>query len=102
MRCIKLFLPILLLHLIATAVNAQQTAQKDSLVRLIEARSASLMDTNGVAYRKIIGPARFLHNDTYLLCDTAIWEVESNIIHAVGHVQIVQENTFLTSEKPFE
>lgn len=99
MRCIKLFLPILLLHLIATAVNAQQTAQKDSLVRLIEARSASLMDTNGVAYRKIIGPARFLHNDTYLLCDTAIWEVETNIIHAVGHVQIVQENTFLTSDK---
>ena len=81
MRCIKLFLPILLLHLIATAVNAQQTAQKDSLVRLIEARSASLMDTNGVAYRKIIGPARFLHNDTYLLCDTAIWEVESIVNH---------------------
>ena len=99
MRCIKLFLPLLLLHFIATASHAQETGQRDSLVRLIEARSASLMDTNGVAYRKIIGPARFLHNNTYLLCDTAIWEVETNIIHAVGHVQIVQENTFLTSDK---
>ena len=94
----KVLLPILLL-LSVIPLYAQQETERDSLVRLIEAKAASLEDTNGVQYRKVIGPARFLHNDTYLLCDTALWEVKSNIIHAIGHVQIIQENTFLTSDK---
>ena len=94
----KVLFPILLL-LSVIPLYAQQETERDSLVRLIEAKAASLEDTNGVQYRKVIGPARFLHNDTYLLCDTALWEVKSNIIHAIGHVQIIQENTFLTSDK---
>ena len=50
------------------------------------------------SYRKVTGPARFLHNGTYLLCDTALWNVESNIIDAWGHVSILQEETVLTSD----
>ncbi len=72
---------------------------QDSLVRLVEAKSAHLMEIDGNSYRKVTGPAKFLHNNTYLICDTALWNVNSNIINAVGHVKVIQENTFLTSDK---
>ena len=74
------------------------SSQRDSLVRLIEAGSARLIDKEGKILRKIEGSARFLHNDTYLLCDTAIWDVNTNIIDAIGHVQIIQDGTCLTGE----
>ncbi len=79
--------------------SAQQKEEADSLVRLIEANSAHLQEINGISYRKVIGPARFLHNNTYLLCDTALWNVNTNIIDAIGRVQIIQENTFLRSDR---
>ena len=71
--------------------------KKDSLVTLVSAKSAQLIEKNGQSFRKVVGPARFLHNDTYLLCDTALWNVTTNIIDAVGHVQIIQDRTRLTS-----
>ena len=96
---LKLFLVTGLL-LLSSALSAQQKEAKDSLIRLIEASSAQLQEINGVSYRKIIGPAaRFLHNNTYLVCDTALWNVNTNVIKALGNVQILQENTFLTSDK---
>ena len=58
-----------------------------------------MVDVEGASYRKVVGPARFLHNDTYLLCDTALWNVETKIIEAWGNVSILQEETVLTSEK---
>ena len=58
-----------------------------------------MVDVKGASYRKIVGPARFLHNDTYLLCDTALWNVETRIIEAWGNVSILQEETVLTSDK---
>ena len=77
----------------------QQSQQEDSLVVLISAKSAQMVDIEGASYRKVVGPARFLHNDTYLLCDTALWNVETKIINAWGNVSILQEETVLTSEK---
>ena len=77
----------------------QKSQQEDSLVVLISAKSAQMVDIEGASYRKVIGPARFLHNDTYLLCDTALWNVETKIINAWGNVSILQEETVLTSEK---
>lgn len=74
-------------------------AQKDSLVVLVSSKSAQMVDVDGASYRKVVGPARFLHNDTYLLCDTAYWNVETEIIDAWGHVSILQEETVLTSDK---
>ncbi|MBP5373721.1 MAG: hypothetical protein J6Y31_02265 [Bacteroidales bacterium] len=71
--------------------------REDNLVRLISAKSAQLIDQNGQNYRKVVGPAKFLHNDTYLLCDTALWNVNTNIIDAIGHVRIIQDRTKLSS-----
>ena len=73
--------------------------QKDSLVVLVSSKSAQVVDVDGASYRKVIGPARFLHNDTYLLCDTAYWNVQTEVIDAWGHVSILQEETVLTSDK---
>jgi hypothetical protein len=73
--------------------------EKDSLVYLLSSKSAQTIVIDGVNYRKIIGPARFLHNGTYLLCDTALWNVDTKIIDAWGNVSILQDETVLTSEK---
>lgn len=94
----SLILAIVFLHfqIIGTAQNS---GGADSLVRLVEAVSAHLIDLDGVQYRKIVGPATFLHNNTYLKCDTALWNVNTNIIDAVGRVEILQENTSLKSDR---
>ena len=84
---------------VSAASAGQQEEQKDSLVVLLSSKSAQMVDIKGASYRKVIGPARFLHNGTYLLCDTALWNVETRIIEAWGNVSILQEETVLTSEK---
>ena len=81
----------------AAAVPAWAQERKDSLVTLVSAKSAQLIERNGESFRKVTGPARFLHNNTYLLCDSALWNVTTNIIDAVGHVQIIQDRTRLSS-----
>lgn len=96
-RALSLILSLLFASL-STAVAQNENGQKDSLVRLIEANAAKLIDRDGVVLRKIEGPARFLHNNTYLLCDTAIWDVNTNIIDAIGNVQIIQDGTCLVGE----
>ena len=79
--------------------SAQGTGGADSLVRLVQAESAHLIEVDGVALRKVVGPATFLHNNTYLKCDTALWNVNTNIIDAIGNVEILQENTSLTGDR---
>ncbi len=97
---LKLFILFAVAFFSFEALYAQEKKEaQDSLVRLVEAASAQLQEINGVSYRKVIGPARFLHNNTYLLCDTALWNVNTNVINAIGNVQIIQDNTFLTSDK---
>ena len=76
-----------------------QSQSQDSLVVLVSSQSAQVVDVEGASYRKVVGPARFLHNDTYLLCDTAYWNVETKVIDAWGNVSILQEETVLTSDK---
>lgn len=71
----------------------------DSLVRLMSAQSAQLLEMDGHKFRKVIGPARFLHNGTYLICDTALWNVDQQVINAVGNVQLLQEETVLSSDR---
>jgi lipopolysaccharide export system protein LptA len=58
-----------------------------------------MVDIEGNSYRKVVGPASFLHNNAYLYCDTALWNVETRIIEAWGHVSIKQDNTVLKSDK---
>ena len=76
-----------------------QKEEQDSLVILMNSKSAQMVDVKGASYRKVVGPARFLHNNTYLLCDTALWNVETELIEAWGNVSILQEETVLTSDK---
>ena len=85
------------LTLLGAALPSFAQDRKDSLVTLVSAKSASLIERNGQNFRKVVGPARFLHNNTYLLCDSAMWNVSTNIIDAVGHVQIIQDRTRLSS-----
>ena len=90
---------VLLAIMAVLPLSAQQQEEKDSVVWLMSAKSAKMVDVEGGRYRKVIGPARFLHNGTYLLCDTALWNVETKIIDAWGNVSILQDETVLTSEK---
>lgn len=86
---------------VRSAVSPQpaETDSKDSLVRLIRAAgSVRLYEKDGISYRKVVGPALFMHNNTYLECDTAIQNVESGYIDAVGNVRIIQKNTVLSSD----
>ena len=98
---VKRLLAALLLLSAALRLTAQNNRQQptDSLVRLMSAQSAELIQENNRNFRKVIGPARFLHNKTYLICDTAYWDVDIHIIQAYGHVRILQDETVLTSEK---
>lgn len=81
-------------------LNAQEkSSQVDSLVRLLSAQSMELIEKDGVDYRKVTGPARFLHNDTYLICDTALWNVNTNEIFAISNVKILQNQTVLTGDR---
>ena len=57
-----------------------------------------LIEKDGINYRKVTGPARFLHNNTFLICDTALWNVNSEEIDAIGNVKILQNETQLTSD----
>ena len=83
----------------ALPLSAQGNGQTDSVVVLMNAKSLELIeDEVGFNYRKAID-ARFLHNNTYLICDTALWNVNTKIINAYGHVQILQDRTVLTSER---
>ena len=96
----RFFLTSIIALAAAFSLSAQENgSQKDSLVRLLSAKSMQLIEENGVNYRKVTGPAKFLHNDTYLLCDTALWNVKTNEIFAIDHVKILQDQTVLTSDR---
>ena len=85
--------------LAAIPVSAQSRKEKaDSLVRLMKAESLEQLEMNGQQYRKAI-KSTFLHNGTYLISDTALWNVDTKIINAYGHVKVMQDETILTSDK---
>ncbi len=96
----KLFISVVTVLSTLTSLSAQEKgSQKDSLVRLLSAQSMELIEKDGVDYRKVTGPARFLHNDTYLICDTALWNMSSNEIYAISNVKILQDQTVLTGDR---
>lgn len=88
----------LILLLASFGLFAQNTEQKDSLVRLLGCDELQQVEEYGQSYRKALGHARFEHNSTLLICDTALWNVNQNVINAFGNVQIIQNNTVLSSE----
>lgn len=88
----------LILLLVSFGLFAQNAEQKDSLVRLLGCDELQQVEEYGQSYRKALGHARFEHNSTLLICDTALWNVNQNVINAFGNVQIIQNNTVLSSE----
>ncbi len=96
----RLFLTLFLLVFSAPVVlRAQGGKDVDSLVSLLSAKSMELIEKHGVDYRKVTGPARFLHNNTYLVCDTALWNVNAEQIEAMGNVKIIQDGTVLSGDR---
>lgn len=89
----------ILLAAVLPAFLCAQNKDEDRFIRLMSAQSVSNVEENGKTIRKAMGPARFLHNDTWLICDTALWDIEAKIIYAMGNVSIEQEKTELRSEK---
>ena len=90
--------PFILLLLLPCSLPAQNNERQDSLVRLLGCDQLQQIEERGINYRKAIGHARFEHNGTKLLCDTALWNTKSNIIEANGHVRIIQNTTVLSSD----
>ncbi len=90
----------IVLSLLSPYLFAQQQKQRpeESLVRLIDAKSAILTTFMGREFRKVSGPAQFLHNNALILCDSAIWDTQANIVDAIGNVKIIQKNTTLISD----
>ena len=68
-------------------------------MRLDYGESAELLEIDGQNIRKVIGEARFFHNNTYMLCDTAMWNIDTKVIDAIGNVSIIQDGTVLTSDR---
>ena len=65
MRRKRAYLFLTALSLLGTAaVPVQAQDKKDSLVTLVSAKSAQLIERDGESFRKVTGPARFLHNNT--------------------------------------
>ncbi len=87
-----------LLLLVPFSLFAQKNEQRDSLVRLLGCDELQQVEEYGQNYRKALGHARFEHNSTLLICDTALWHVNRNVINAFGNVRIIQNNTVLSSE----
>ena len=96
----KSFILSLLSAALLTPLSAQTNrGQTDSVVVLMNAKSLELLeDEGGTQFRRAID-ARFLHNNTYLVCDSALWNVDQRIINAFGHVQIIQDRTVLSSDR---
>ncbi len=94
------FILSLLSVALLTPLSAQTNrGQTDSVVVLMNAKSLELLeDESGTQFRRAID-ARFLHNNTYLVCDSALWNVDQRIINAFGHVQIIQDRTVLSSDR---
>lgn len=91
-------LAAILFAAISLQLPAKDNKDEDKFVRLMSAKSVRLIEIDGRPFRKAEGPARFLHNNTWLICDTALWDVDKQIINALGNVKIEQENTELTSD----
>lgn len=78
--------------------DGEGKANENDMVRLVKAASVQIITGEDErTYRKATD-ATFLHNGTYLVCDTAIWNVRDSIINAVGNVSLKQDGTTLTSE----
>lgn len=81
------------------AAQGRKKPAESSVFRLVSADMAEQTEIGSLSYRIVKGNARFLHNETYLLCDSASWNVSAHTIEAFGHVRVVQDETMLKSDE---
>ncbi len=94
----RLIAALCLLLSAAFSLCAQgQGEQRDSLLRLMSASYIEQLEMGDDYVRRTID-ATFLHNGTYLICDSALWSQNTNVINCMGHVRMIQGDTELTSE----
>ena len=91
-------LALLAAALLSVSARPPKDEGNDNLVRLMKADYIEQLEKNGQQYRKAIS-STFLHNGTYLISDSALWNVDTRIINCVGHVKVIQDETILTSDK---
>ena len=98
--CLLLTLIFLLVYSPEAATQRKKRSRdKDSLLTLLSAESARVFERPGKReYREVKGPATFLHNGTYMFCDSAIWNVSMNQVEAYQNVKLVQDKTVITSD----
>lgn len=92
------FVALCLSALLTTLPAFSQEAPEEDVFHLVEANQAQQETAGKITVRRVWGDAKFLHNNTYLLCDSAAWNVERKVIDAYGHVKIIQGNTILCSD----
>ncbi len=97
----RLRLPfLLLLCTLSISLYSQQNSKGDDrLVRLIKAKTAETYKNDFREQRRVTGSAQFIHNNALIICDTALWDVTSNIIDAIGNVKIIQDKTILSGDR---
>ncbi|MCF0177109.1 MAG: hypothetical protein HUJ90_00670, partial [Bacteroidales bacterium] len=95
----KKILTIALLCFFSFALKAQEQSEQDSLVTLLSAEYVRLFQIGNDEYREVGGPAVFMHNGAYLHCDSAIWNLDANVIDAFNNVKVIQDKTLLTSDR---
>ncbi len=98
MRSLSRFAVLCLSFFLTTFAAFSQDASEEDTFHLVEADQAQQETVGRITVRRVWGNAKFLHNNTFLLCDSATWNVESKIIDARGNVKIIQGNTILTSD----
>lgn len=83
----------------AQGTGKRPDKEEDNYVTLINAKYAKLLvGDDGLHYREVKGPATFLHNNAYLQCDSAIWNIDAEVIDCYGNVKLIQNGTMLKSE----
>ena len=90
---------LLLFLIVILPLKGQQNLEEERYVRLIKANTAEMYQNESRNVRRITGPAQFLHNNTLIICDTAIWDVSLNTVDAIGNVKIIQNNTSLSGDR---
>lgn len=95
----RILLSVFLTLALMPRLSAQtEKGQTDSVVVLMSAKSLEMITLGGEECRRALD-ANFLHNNTYLICDSAVWHVDRRVINAFGNVKILQDRTVLTSDQ---
>lgn len=98
MRSLSRFAVLFLSLFLTTFTAFSQDASEEDTFHLVEADQAQQETFGRITIRRVWGNAKFLHNNTFLLCDSASWNVEGKIIDAYGNVKIIQGSTILSSD----